>query len=203
MVIGHPTSEDRRFKKILKVARVSSFNDVHDLAARFNVKCGVIDIEPETHKVREFQASEPYKIFLCDYAENQKAAQKVDEERGLIVVKRTEFLDKSHTLVADLRVTIPRRCPEIEEFAEQVCNTAKVLKEDEETGSRKYTYIKLGPDHYRHALSYFSLACEEPMVGIMSIGLTRATPREEYNAYETNLLSDRDLVNEAYSQSYY
>ena len=37
-------------------------------------------------------------------------------------------------------------------------NTAKVLQEDPETGSREYRYRKLGEDHYRHALNYFYLA---------------------------------------------
>jgi hypothetical protein len=33
-------------------------------------------------------------------------------------------------------------------------NVAKKLKEDEETGSKRYLYIKLGPDHFRHAFNY-------------------------------------------------
>jgi len=39
-----------------------------------------------------------------------------------------------------------------------LCNIAKVLQEDPETGSREYRYRKLGEDHYRHALNYFYLA---------------------------------------------
>jgi hypothetical protein len=54
---------------------------------------------------------------------------------------------------------IPRRNEEVEVFAKQVSSPAKVLEEDEKTGSRRYTYRKTGgDDHYRHALNYFWLA---------------------------------------------
>jgi hypothetical protein len=35
---------------------------------------------------------------------------------------------------------------------------AKKLEEDEETGSKRYVYVKLGPDHFRHALNYEAMA---------------------------------------------
>ncbi|MFA5401804.1 MAG: hypothetical protein WC359_15235, partial [Dehalococcoidia bacterium] len=37
-------------------------------------------------------------------------------------------------------------------------------EEDQVSGSKKYTYRKLGPDHYRHATNYFWLACQDPKV---------------------------------------
>jgi hypothetical protein len=43
-------------------------------------------------------------------------------------------------------------------FAEHLHNTAKRLEEDEETGSKRYTYVKLGPDHFRHAFNYEAMA---------------------------------------------
>ena len=35
---------------------------------------------------------------------------------------------------------------------------AKKLEEDEETGSKRYVYVKLGPDHFRHAFNYEAMA---------------------------------------------
>jgi hypothetical protein len=35
---------------------------------------------------------------------------------------------------------------------------AKKLEEDEETGSKRYIYVKLGPDHFRHAFNYETMA---------------------------------------------
>ncbi len=35
---------------------------------------------------------------------------------------------------------------------------SKKLEEDEETGSKRYVYVKLGPDHFRHAFNYECMA---------------------------------------------
>jgi len=51
-----------------------------------------------------------------------------------------------------------RECEIVREFTKHLSNAAKKLEEDEETGSRRYVYIKLGPDHFRHAYSYEAMA---------------------------------------------
>ena len=158
MVIGHPTSLKTR--KILKVARISSFNDVHDLAQKFHCACGVIDMEPETRTVRRFQATEPYKIFLCDYAERQRVSQRLDESKEVMVVRRTELFDQTHELFRDGLIEIPRKSQEIERYAKELCNAVKILKEDKETGYKSYHYIKRGREDYRNATNYFELACQ-------------------------------------------
>ena len=144
------------------LARVSSFNDVHDIAQRFNVKFAVIDMEPELRKARDFQAGEPYPVFLCDYQDSIKTGPSWDEEKKLVKVNRTEVCDATHDLVSSSGLLVlPRRSEELDIFAKQVCNTAKVLQEDPETGSREYRYRKLGEDHYRHALNYLWLASQK------------------------------------------
>ncbi len=103
----------------------------------------------------------------------------------MVVVKRTEFLDKSHALISSLRLELPRRCAEVDEFAKQVCAAVKVLKEDQETGSKRYTYIRRGRDDYRHALAYFDLACQDPLMqATFAAGEGRATNVEIKSAYE-------------------
>jgi hypothetical protein len=153
VVIGMPN-------KVLKVARVADFKDVHDLAKRFNVKIAVFDAEPETRKVRDYRDAADYAVYLCDYQERLKAGMMVDQETGALTVRRTETCDASHTLITSGLLTLPRRNPEIDQFATECSNIAKVLEEDE-LGNKKYTYRKLGPDHYRHATNYFMLACNE------------------------------------------
>jgi hypothetical protein len=148
-------------EKVLQVcymARVSSFNDVHDIAQRFNVKCAVIDLEPEMKKAREFQVAERYPVFLCDYQDSVKSGAQWNEENGMVKVNRTEICDTTHDLVTPSALILPVRGEEVEVFAKQVCNIAKVLQEDQETGSREYRYRKLGEDHYRHSLNYLWLA---------------------------------------------
>ena len=166
VIIGYRPKE--KVLQVCYMARVSSFNDVHDIAQKFNVKCAVIDMEPELRKAREFQAAEPYPVFLCDYVDSVVTGPMWDEEKKLVKVNRTETCDATHDLVSSSGLLIlPRRNEELDIFAKQVCNTAKVLQEDPETGSREYRYRKLGEDHYRHGLNYFYLAskrikiCEE------------------------------------------
>ena len=91
-----------------------------------------------------------------------------DEEKKLVKVNRTETCDATHDLISSSGLLIlPRRSEEVEIFAKQCCNIAKVLQEDPETGSREYRYRKLGEDHYRHALNYFWLASRK--VGVMNM----------------------------------
>lgn len=145
--------------QVLYLARVSSFNDVHDIARRFNVRSAVLDMEPELRQARAFQQTEPYSVFLCDYQDSLTTGTKWDELTKLIKVNRTEICDETHHLVATPgRLILPRRCEEVDQFARELSNIAKVLQEDLETGSREYRYRKTGEDHYRHALNYLTLA---------------------------------------------
>jgi hypothetical protein len=149
-------------KEILYMGRLSSFNDVHDLAKRFNVGSCVIDALPETRKAREFQQAEKFQTFLCYYNENQKGSSAWDSKKGIVQMNRTENMDAIHHRVTTPGAFIlPRSGPqELEIYITQMCNLAKVLEEDEETGSRKYVYRTLGPDHYRHATAYALLASD-------------------------------------------
>lgn len=152
-----------------KFARVSSYNDVYDLAKRFHVSSCVMDRKPEIRKAREFQDNADFEVFLCDYNEHQRHNPAFNSETGLVTINRTEVCEATHDLVIiPGRYTIPRRDSEVEEYALEMSNMAKVLVEDEETGDRVYRYVKLGPDDYRHATNYFLLAamrigvCEPP-----------------------------------------
>jgi hypothetical protein len=163
VVIGYP-KENGRYR-IIYIGRLSSFDDVHDMAKKYNVKCAVIDMEPETRKVRDFKKAEPYGVYLCDYQERLKVSQRIDERDGVITVRRTETMDNVNNIFSTSgKIEIPRRNSEIDQYAFEMSNTAKVLQEDEITGSKRYIYTKLGADHYFHATNYFLLACSDMRV---------------------------------------
>lgn len=167
--------------KVVKMARVSTFTDVHDLAKRFGVVTAVFDLYPETRKVREFGEAANFEVFGCDYQETQKGAFAWNEQSRVVTVNRTEVCDATHNLVAtrDLQDTgvflgnieLPREDEEVRIYAKQMCNTAKVLIEDDKTGKKVYRYRgKLGgPDDYRHSTNYLYLACERirPVAGVV------------------------------------
>jgi hypothetical protein len=164
VVIGE--RKNRQALKIIRTVRVSSFNDLHDLAQRFNVKCAVLDLYPETRKVREFQKSEYFQVFGCQYVDSKTSVWAWDEKDRVVKVNRTEICDATHSLVADSgSLELPRRNKEIEQFAFELCNIAKILDENPETGSKEFRYRKLDSrDHYRHALNYCYLASERTPV---------------------------------------
>jgi phage terminase large subunit GpA-like protein len=163
--------KNRQTLEIVRMTRVESFNDLHDLARRFNVKCAVLDLYPETRKVREFQKQESFQVFGCQYVETKQSVWAWDEKDRIVKVNRTELCDATHNLIAESgRLILPRRSNEVEQFAFEVCNIAKILEENTETGAREFRYRKLDPrDHYRHALNYLFLAAERtPVVSDMN-----------------------------------
>jgi hypothetical protein len=153
--------------KVIKMARVDSFEDLHDLAKAFGVKSAVIDLRPEQRKVREFQKAENYQVFACEYVETRAGMTHWDEKDKVIKCNRTEICDATHELVVESgRLELPRRSQEVDQFVKEMCNIAKTLEEDKVSGSRVYRYKKLGADHYRHAMNYCLLAAER--VGVLS-----------------------------------
>ena len=158
VVIGNRKSAGKQLK-IIKVATVSSFNDLHDLGVRFGVKCAVLDLYPETRKVREFAEAERYPVFGCDYQERQKGAFAWDERNGVVTCNRTEVCDATHELVVNKgRLELPRRSDELDVYIKHMTGIVKVLQEDDISGSRVYRYRRIADDHYRHATNYFYLA---------------------------------------------
>lgn len=166
VVIGQRIS--RKTLKILHVGRYQSFNSLHDLARDFNVKSAVIDLFPEKRKVVEWQKQENFSVFGCTYVETRTGQIAWDERENIIKGNRTEICDMTHDLVVTPgRLVLPRRNTEIDEFTKELCNIAKVLDEDPDTGSKTFRYKKLSTnDHYRHALNYCLLASER--VGTVS-----------------------------------
>jgi hypothetical protein len=108
---------------------------------------------------RQFAERFPGRVFLCFYSDSQRGSYKWDEEKLIVSCNRTESLDASHQEIKMGRVVLPSRQFEIvQTFAKQLHNEGKVLEEDEDTGSKKYLYVMLGPDHFRHAYNYECMA---------------------------------------------
>ena len=116
---------------------------------------------PQLRQAREFQRSEDFPVFLCDYQDSPTTGTRWDEQTKVVKVNRTEICDEVHYLATSPGLLmLPRRNEEIEVFAKEMTNLVKVLQEDPETGSREYRYRKVGEDHYRHATNYFFLAAQ-------------------------------------------
>jgi len=171
VVIGIRTGADQY--RILKTVQLSDWNDIHDLAKRFNVRSAVIDIRPYEDEVRRFQKEESYKIYLCQYNETQTTGPQFNPNTGVVKVNRTEIFDATHHMVVkDGMMSIPRLSKETKEFARQLCGAYKMLETNKKTGVSVYRY-KGKDEHFRNALNYFKLACSGNKVARVDKGHTR------------------------------
>jgi hypothetical protein len=167
VIIGIKTGRDKY--RIVKTARVSEWSAIHDLARKFNVKSAVIDIRPYEDAARQFQSQEKYKIFLCEYKENTPQGTIYNQNTGIVAVARTEIFDATHRMVTTPgQLTLPRISPDMKEFAQQLCATAKVLETNKKTKLAVYRYKKLGEEHFRNALNYFYLAADRGHIAVVS-----------------------------------
>jgi hypothetical protein len=159
-------SEPSRAGKIIHLGVYQEWEKLEALMKAFNVYRCVIDGMPETEKARSFAKKFSGKVFLNFYNEHQKGTYKWNEGDWTITCNRTESLDSSQAQIlgaagdfaGSSRIILPKFSETIEEFARHLHNVAKRLEEDEETGSKRYVYVKLGPDHFRHAFNYECIA---------------------------------------------
>jgi hypothetical protein len=156
VVIGkkHP----QKAGKIIHIGVYRDWEELDPLMKNFNVIRCVVDALPETRNARAFAERHKGKVFLSWYRDFLKADEKWNEGDLALVCNRTESLDNSHNEIQLGSIILPRECEIMREFATHCHNAAKRLEEDSETGDRRYTYVKLGQDHFRHALNYESLA---------------------------------------------
>jgi hypothetical protein len=131
------------------------------LMKMFRVSRCVIDGLPNQDSARAFARKHKPRVFLSYFSETQKGSYKWDEAQMIVNSNRTEALDASHKEIQGRTMVLPPQDLDLVQTFARHCNAiAKKLEEDEETGSKRYTYIKLGskPDHFRFANCYESMA---------------------------------------------
>jgi len=156
VVIGkkHP----QKAGKIIHLGIYNDWEELDRLMKNFNVIRCVVDALPETRNARAFAERFKGKVYLNYYNEHQKGSYAWNEKELIVQCNRTESLDASHREIMDKAIILPKQCEITQELAEHLHNVAKKLEEDEETGSKRYVYVKLGPDHFRHAFNYEAMA---------------------------------------------
>ena len=144
--------------KIVHLEVYKDWQELDRLMDNFRVSRCVCDALPETRNGRAFAERHKGKVFLNYYNEHQKGSYKWNEKELIVQCNRTESLDASHREIMDREIILPKECEITKTFAKHLHNVAKKLDEDEESGSKRYIYVKLGLDHFRHALNYEAMA---------------------------------------------
>ncbi|GAH37275.1 unnamed protein product, partial [marine sediment metagenome] len=158
VVIG--TKIDNKRFEIVRACKVETFQEIYDLAKKYNVKSTVIDIRPYEDEARAYQKASRFKVFLCEYSDTQMTDAVFNDNTGIAKVHRTGIFDQTHRLISNGDIRLPRQCPEVDEFARQCCNCAKFEEKDKRRGIIVYRYRPTGDrqEHFRNALNYFILA---------------------------------------------
>lgn len=144
--------------KIIHLDVYKEWTELDRLMKNFNVSRCVVDALPETRNARAFAERFKGKVFLNYYNERQKGHYAWNEKELIVSCNRTESLDASHREITERTISLPKECNIAREFAIHLYNAAKKLEENEETGSKRYVYVKLGPDHFRDAFNYEAMA---------------------------------------------
>ena len=156
VVIGRKGS--RKPGKIVHLGIYKDWNELDRLIKNFNVFRCVIDALPETRNARALAQRFKGKVYLNYYQERQKGQYAWNERELTVSCNRTESLDASHNEIMAGQAELPKECEITRTFATHLHNVAKRLSEDEETGAKRYVYVRLGPDHFRHAFNYECIA---------------------------------------------
>ena len=174
IVIGIRTGRERY--RVLRVARLTEWDEVMRMADRFHVKSCIVDIRPYEDSAREFQRKARFKTYLCEYSESTPVGTMYNDKTGIVKVNRTEIMDATHRLISSERMLeLPAMCPEVKHFAIECSSVAKVEQVDRKTKSTVFRYraLSTNPDDYRHALNYFYLAASGNKVGVVDGGMRR------------------------------
>lgn len=175
--------------RIVYVGRHTDAGDLLGLRQKYNVKVGAIDLYPETRMVREIQANIGIPFFGIQYMDKQTRGIVEDQEVNVLKAGRTETMDKVHNTYAKKTIIIPRRSHEVDEYADEMTNTAKILQETDR-GDRVYRYRKLGADHYYHATNCMLMVIDRVPRANLDIVKT-AAEREGYNPLWSGLRRKR------------
>jgi hypothetical protein len=149
---------DSKLKQLVHLSTCHDFSDLDSLMSRFPIFRCVIDGMPETHATREFAKRHRGRVFLNFFNENQRGSTNWNRDDLKVEVNRTEALDASRAAIREKLVVLPRQQPIVEQFAKHMAADAKVLEEDEETGAKRYRYVRTGEDHFSLAFTYAWMA---------------------------------------------
>jgi hypothetical protein len=153
---------------VVHIGVYRDWEELDGLMKRFSVARAVVDALPEMRNARAFAQRHQGRVYLNFYQEHQKGEPSWNEAALTVAVNRTESLDASHNMIQRGEVILPRRSDLLEDFARHLHNVAKKLEEDSQSGSKRYVYIRLGEDHFRHAFNYCAIAMHELSRGFFS-----------------------------------
>jgi len=148
-------SDDR----LLHACTCKTVGELVGLAEDFNVKCSVIDGNPEGRAAEEFCKDAQGENYMCWYVNTSgfSKGQWFSTEELKVTTGRTMSLDKSTNIIKKQKIYLPKNFDSYPDVKKQLKNLTRVQRENKQ-GDIVAEYVKTGADHYRHTLNYACLA---------------------------------------------
>ncbi|MGD9496255.1 MAG: hypothetical protein AB7Y46_08090 [Armatimonadota bacterium] len=158
MVIGVPAAEATR--AVIHV-ETCDWDRLARLMTLFRIDVLVIDALPETTKAQELAAQFPGRVYLAWYAAQpvkDREPIRRDPEKRVVHLDRTATLDLSAARLRgqqDFFCAMPAKLRA--RFIDEMCAPQRTVEVDD-YGQPHAKWIETGPDHFRHAHNYMTVA---------------------------------------------
>ena len=138
------------------------FSHLDHFMQAYDVRVCVIDAQPGIHSARSFAKRHQGRVWLAYYGDTQKgmADWKYDTDNTpTVTINRTNALDGWRDAHQMGKRRIPRLEGEGQEYARQMTNIVRLMREDPDTGQKRALWRRRGADdHYAHADAYAEVA---------------------------------------------
>jgi hypothetical protein len=126
-----------------------------ELMKRYGALFTVADAQPYTTTVEKIAKAHPKRMSICFYG--GKKSYTCADEFVMVTANRTNALDAVTDLIPKGDLLIADGMLDYELVWAHLKHLAKVKAEDDD-GEEYYDYVKIGDDHYGHAIGYALLA---------------------------------------------
>lgn len=156
-ISDHPEPGVRR---AVFIGKVKTLDELDGLLDRYDVRCCVIDAQPEAMLVRRWQGRhEPGRIWRCLYTDDDVRRPRKDAREGIVRVGRTASLDDALEDVLMRRNRLPRNARSLDhgDYVRQMTAPRRQAV-DTPTGGKRAVWTSGAADHHRHADNYDKIA---------------------------------------------
>jgi len=163
--------KDGELYKTVSMGVCEDGNALAQVMNTYNVNKAVIDPGGNITAVKAFVNAHEGRALCCYYHANDKQHIDYDDRKMQVNAHRTATLDESNNLIRGQKLHLPMQgSAELDEFKRHCLSLVRTREEDPDTGKMRFTWVRSGADHYRHAWNYCYIAgqCEsEPAIRIL------------------------------------
>ncbi len=142
---------------------------LHELVERYHVICVIIDMQPETLPVMQFQQEAKCVVWRCDFWNTVGRETEYIEDSGKVMTNRREMLDKSYYMLRQNRLILPENYRDILKglYVKEMMALTRVTEQNTK-GIWVSKWVGPNEDHQRLADGYRNLARETTTTSILT-----------------------------------